>query len=91
MECAVGDMSLVGSRPCLFNQEELTVERVARGVFNSLTCITGLVQTRGADMSNLRLSAETDARMFESLSLCNHFRYIFLTVLGNGIGDRVNR
>src|SRR5690606_11591431 len=31
-----GDMSLVGARPCLFNQQELIHEREKRGVFRYL-------------------------------------------------------
>src|SRR5690606_6717009 len=36
-----GEMSLVGPRPCLFNQEELIKERAARGVFDARPGITG--------------------------------------------------
>ena len=39
-----GQMSLVGPRPCLFNQEELIREREELGVFNALPGITGLAQ-----------------------------------------------
>jgi lipopolysaccharide/colanic/teichoic acid biosynthesis glycosyltransferase len=84
-----GEMSLVGPRPCLFNQEELIEERTKRGVYNARPGITGLAQIQGIDMSSPELLAETDAKMLETLNLCNYFRYIFLTVLGKGSGDRV--
>lgn len=42
-----GDMSLVGPRPCLFNQTELINERAIRGVFDVRPGITGLAQTQG--------------------------------------------
>ena len=42
-----GDMSLVGPRPCLFNQQDLIVERAARGVFSAQPGITGLAQIQG--------------------------------------------
>ncbi len=84
-----GDMSLVGPRPCLFNQEELITERVQRGVFNARPGITGLAQIQGIDMSTPELLAKTDAEMLESLNLISYFRFIFLTVLGKGSGDRV--
>ena len=86
-----GDMSLVGPRPCLFNQQELIAERAALGVFNVRPGITGLAQIQGIDMSTPELLAKTDAEMIESLSLADYFRYIFLTVLGKGSGDRVNK
>lgn len=79
----------MGPRPYLFNQGKLIADRVARGVLDERPDISSLAQTRGTDMSNLRLSAETDAKMFESLSLSNYFRYIFQTILGEGSGDRL--
>ena len=84
-----GEMSLVGPRPCLFNQEELIQERTRRGVYDARPGITGLAQIQGIDMSNPQLLAKTDAKMLETLNLCNYFRYIFLTVVGKGTGDRV--
>lgn len=84
-----GEMSLVGPRPCLFNQEELIAERDVRGVFDARPGITGLAQVQGIDMANPRLLAETDAQMIKTLTLINYFRYILLTVLGKGAGDRV--
>jgi lipopolysaccharide/colanic/teichoic acid biosynthesis glycosyltransferase len=83
-----GEMSLVGPRPCLFNQEELIRERAKRGVFEARPGITGLAQTRGIDMSAPALLAETDAAMLVSLRLSDYFRYIFLTIAGQGQGDR---
>jgi O-antigen biosynthesis protein WbqP len=84
-----GEMSLVGPRPCLFNQKELIAERQARGVFDARPGITGLAQIQGIDMSSPELLARTDSQMLASLSLLDYFRYIFLTVLGMGAGDRV--
>ena len=84
-----GEMSLVGPRPGLFNQEELTAEREKQGVFAVRPGITGLAQVNEIDMSTPALLAETDARMIVSLSVKNYFKYIFMTVLGKGAGDRV--
>ena len=84
-----GDMSLVGPRPCLFNQEELIVERARRGVFRARPGITGLAQIRGIDMSTPQLLAETDEEMVDSLSVFTYFRIVALTILGKGSGDRV--
>lgn len=84
-----GDMSLVGPRPCLFNQEELIAERAQRDVFNFRPGITGLAQVNEIDMSTPVLLAEIDKKMLESLSLKDYFKYIFMTVAGKGAGDRV--
>ena len=85
----MGDMSLVGPRPCLFNQEELIVEREKRGVFQVRPGITGLAQVNEIDMSTPKLLAETDAQMIASHSVKRYFLYIFMTVSGKGSGDRL--
>ena len=84
-----GEMSLVGPRPCLFNQTELIAERAKRGVLDAPPGITGLAQVQGIDMSTPELLASTDAEMLASLGLRDYFRFIVLTVLGKGTGDRV--
>jgi len=84
-----GEMSLVGPRPCLFNQEELIYERDSRNVLDIPPGITGLAQVNEVDMSTPKLLAETDQKMIETLSLTNYFKYIFMTVTGKGAGDRV--
>lgn len=84
-----GDMSLVGPRPCLFNQQELITEREQRGVLKARPGITGLAQVSDIDMSTPVLLAQTDAKMLAELSVANYFKYIFMTVAGKGAGDRV--
>ena len=84
-----GEMSLVGPRPCLLNQQELIAQRAALGVFRARPGITGLAQIQGIDMSTPELLAKTDAEMLASFTSLDYFRYIFLTVLGRGSGDRV--
>jgi O-antigen biosynthesis protein WbqP len=87
----VGDMSLVGPRPNLFNQEELINERDSRGVYTIRPGITGLAQIHKIDMSTPQLLAETDAKMIDHLNVLYYFKYIFLTVFGKGFGDRVRK
>ncbi len=86
-----GDMSLVGPRPNLFNQEELIHERDSRGVYSVRPGITGLAQINKIDMSTPQLLAETDAKMIDHLNVWYYFKYIFLTVFGKGFGDRVRK
>ena len=84
-----GDMSLVGPRPNLFNQDELIAERDALGVYAVRPGITGLAQVNEIDMSMPKLLAETDQRMIRELTLAHYFKFILMTVLGKGAGDRV--
>ena len=84
-----GDMSLVGPRPCLFNQTELINERTKRHVFSVRPGITGLAQIQDIDMSTPELLAKTDASMIETLTLKDYFGYILGTITGKGTGDRI--
>ncbi|WP_335921490.1 sugar transferase [Shewanella chilikensis] len=84
-----GEMSLVGPRPNLFNQEELIKERDAQGVYDVLPGITGLAQVQNIDMSTPKLLAETDKKMIDTLNVKNYFKYILMTVTGSGSGDAV--
>ena len=86
-----GEMSLVGPRPCLFNQKELIQERAARGVLDARPGVTGLAQVNEIDMSTPKLLAETDARMISEMSVRNYFMFILQTVTGKGSGDRVKK
>ncbi len=85
-----GEMSLVGPRPCLFNQQELIDAREQLGVFAARPGITGLAQVSEIDMSTPELLAQTDARMLSSLGIRNYFAYILMTVTGKGSGDRIS-
>jgi len=84
-----GEMSLVGPRPCLFNQTDLISERASLGVFDARPGITGLAQLNNIDMSTPKLLAETDARMLREMTIANYLKYVFLTLSGKGSGDRV--
>ncbi|EGR0207338.1 sugar transferase [Vibrio vulnificus] len=86
-----GEMSLVGPRPNLFNQEELIKEREALGVYNVLPGITGLAQVQNIDMSTPQLLAKTDREMIDTLTIKNYFKYIIMTVTGSGSGDAVKK
>jgi lipopolysaccharide/colanic/teichoic acid biosynthesis glycosyltransferase len=87
----LGNMSLVGPRPNLFNQEELIIERDKRGVYKVVPGITGEAQINKIDMSTPKLLAETDVVMTQNLTLKKYFYYIIVTVLGKGSGDRIKK
>ncbi|MCG8670496.1 MAG: sugar transferase [Pseudomonadales bacterium] len=84
-----GDMSLVGPRPGLFNHEELLSARDKLGVFEVKPGITGQAQVSNIDMSTPELLAQTDARMIRDMNLNNYFKFIMMTLLGKGGGDRI--
>ncbi|MDX8423346.1 sugar transferase [Vibrio parahaemolyticus] len=84
-----GEMSLVGPRPNLFNQQELIIERDALGIYEVLPGITGLAQVQNIDMSTPALLAKTDKRMIDTLTLKDYFKYIIMTATGSGAGDAV--
>ena len=75
-----GDMSLIGPRPCLFNQRRLISERKKRGVFKVRPGITGLAAINGIDMKTPTLLAKTDQKMIKDMSLYKYFYYIFKTI-----------
>ncbi len=84
-----GDMSLVGPRPNLFNQEELIKEREHHNIYSVLPGVTGLAQINNIDMSNPEKLAKVDAQMVKGMSIRNYFRYVLLTAFGKGSGDAI--
>ncbi|MFT4849969.1 MAG: O-antigen biosynthesis protein WbqP [Sediminicola sp.] len=85
----LGDMSLVGPRPNLFNQEELIFERDKMGIYNVRPGITGLAQIQNIDMATPARLAEVDEKMIKTMSVGLYFKCIFATVFGAGSGDAV--
>ena len=76
----IGEMSLVGPRPCLFSQKKLMKERKKRGIFKVRPGITGLAQVKGIDMSKPILLAKTELKMIKKLNLFYYFYYIIVTI-----------
>jgi O-antigen biosynthesis protein WbqP len=82
----IGDMSLVGPRPCLPSQTALVEARRQLGVFDVRPGITGLAQVNGVDMSDANRLAELDAQYVRTQSLMGDFRLILATLRGQGVG-----
>jgi lipopolysaccharide/colanic/teichoic acid biosynthesis glycosyltransferase len=76
----LGDMSLVGPRPCLVNQRKLILERKKRGVFKVRPGITGLAQISNINMKTPTLLAKTDLKMINNMGIYNYFYYIIKTL-----------
>jgi lipopolysaccharide/colanic/teichoic acid biosynthesis glycosyltransferase len=79
-----GDMSIVGPRPCLPTQLEVTAERDARGVVYLKPGITGLAQLIGVDMARPRRLARVDAIMQKNFSVSLYFYVILGTIVSLG-------
>jgi len=82
-----GDMSFVGPRPNLFNQDLLIKYRKDLNIYRVKPGITGLAQIKKIDMSQPKILAEIDSIMIDDLSLKKYFKYIFKTLFGSGRGD----
>ena len=85
----VGDMSLVGPRPCLPSQTALIAARDVRGVYRLRPGITGPAQVLGVDMSEPERLAQLDETWLIGRYHRAYLSLIMLTVLGRGRGDRV--
>ena len=73
-----GDINLIGPRPGLMSQKELTEFRSAKGIYKIRPGITGLSQVLGYDMSDPIKLAEVDKLYIENKSI-----YVdFLILLG---------
>ncbi|GAB3658247.1 sugar transferase [Ramlibacter alkalitolerans] len=76
-----GDMSLVGPRPALFNQDDLIELRTRRGVHVLRPGITGWAQVNGRDELPIPVKVDFDAWYLEHQSLALDARILLLTVL----------
>jgi O-antigen biosynthesis protein WbqP len=77
----IGEMSLVGPRPCLLSQKKLINKRKKTGVFKIRPGITGLAQIKGITMKHPALLTKTDLEMIKQLNVFNYFYYIGMTML----------
>lgn len=78
----VGDMSLVGPRPCLPTQTILIAARRRFGVNAMRPGITGLAQVNGVDMSEPERLASIDAVYVSDPSILTDLRLILASLPG---------
>lgn len=76
-----GDMSFVGPRPALFNQDDLVALRTERGVDRLLPGLTGWAQINGRDDLPIPVKVEFDAEYLRRQSLWFDLRILALTAL----------
>ena len=77
----VGDIKLIGPRPGLPNQYELTKYREKEGIFDIAPGITGLSQILGYDMSKPKLLSKIDKLYIENKNLRLDLMIFFATFL----------
>lgn len=85
----LGNMTLVGPRPCLPSQGDVLDARRDFGVFDVKPGITGYAQVTGVDMSRPQDLAQRDYVYVKLQSLVLNARLILLTAIGRGSGDRI--
>jgi O-antigen biosynthesis protein WbqP len=75
----IGDMSLVGPRPALFNQHDLVELRTARGVQVLRPGLTGWAQINGRDELPLAVKADFDQEYLQRQSFAFDLAILMLT------------
>lgn len=74
-----GDMSFVGPRPALFNQEDLIELRTRYGVHRLLPGLTGWAQVNGRDELPIPAKVQFDVEYLERRSLIFDIRILWRT------------
>ena len=77
----LGDMSLVGPRPALFNQDDLIALRTDAGVHELLPGLTGWAQVNGRDELSIPDKVKLDAEYLEKRSFGFDLWILWLTLL----------
>lgn len=76
-----GDMSFVGPRPALFNQDELISLRTSNGVNKLLPGITGWAQINGRDSLSTAEKVALDIEYLNRQSFWFDIKILWLTIL----------
>lgn len=75
-----GDMSFVGPRPALFNQEDLVTLRTARDVHTLLPGLTGWAQVNGRDELPIPDKVKLDVEYLQRQSIWFDIKILWMTV-----------
>jgi O-antigen biosynthesis protein WbqP len=77
----IGNMSFVGPRPALFNQDDLIAQRTERGVHELLPGLTGWAQVNGRDELPIPDKVGLDAEYLRRRSFLFDLYILWLTVV----------
>jgi len=75
-----GDMSFVGPRPALFNQDDLIALRTEKGVVKLVPGLTGWAQVNGRDDLSIMEKVALDVEYMERQSFWFDMKVLWLTV-----------
>ncbi|MCB4810625.1 sugar transferase [Methylovorus menthalis] len=76
-----GDMSFVGPRPALFNQDDLVALRTDMGVDKMVPGLTGWAQVNGRDELPIPQKVQLDAEYLHKKSLIFDLKILWMTAL----------
>ena len=76
----VGDMSIIGPRPALWNQDDLIAERDRYGANDIRPGLTGWAQINGRDELEIDVKAKLDGEYVEKLSFAFDCKCFFGTI-----------
>ncbi|RLA10698.1 MAG: sugar transferase [Gammaproteobacteria bacterium] len=77
----IGDMSIVGPRPALFNQDDLILLRTEKGVEKLVPGLTGWAQINGRDDLPIPEKVKLDEEYLQKQSFLFDLKIIFLTLV----------
>lgn len=75
-----GDMSVIGPRPALWNQDDLVAERDKYGANDVRPGLTGWAQVNGRDELPIPVKAKLDGEYAEKISFWFDVKCLFLTI-----------
>lgn len=76
-----GDMSFVGPRPALFNQDDLVALRTEKGVHRLVPGLTGWAQVNGRDELAIPVKVALDEEYLRRQSLAFDLKILWMTLL----------
>jgi len=85
-----GDMSFVGPRPALFNQDDLIALRTQHGVHELVPGLTGWAQVNGRDELPIPQKVQFDFEYLQRCSLWFDLKILWLTALKVLVRDGVS-
>jgi len=76
-----GDMSFIGPRPALYNQDDLIKLRTEKGIHRLIPGITGWAQVNGRDDLPIPVKVEFEEYYLKNRSLLLDFKILWMTFI----------
>ena len=74
-----GDISFVGPRPALYNQDDLVGLRTGKGIHKLIPGITGWAQVNGRDVLSIPVKVDFDEYYLKNRSFAFDFKILWMT------------